>query len=137
MTASPFYNELSRLEGRPVDQIANTGPDTNGLNEDEKRFATALAAVNQRRAVAVQAELEARGEIAALCVEARRAGIEMHKLADWVRVLDPRTGEMRSVTRQAVDAMVAKHEGRVRDSSRSRHHQRRGGQINEEALLNG
>lgn len=88
--------------------------------ETEQRFRKLFDARVAERADAVRAELEATRNIAALCVDARREGVAMARLAEWVRVLDVKTDELRPVTRQAVDNLVAAYEGRTRQPRRRR-----------------
>lgn len=95
------------------------------LTEDEARFERSIGEAVDRRAQAAREEREATREIAALCVEARAAGVPMARLAQFVQVLAPDDdGEgrpkLRSVTRQAVDQLVAHFEGRQR-APRKRH----------------
>ena len=89
------------------------------LTDTERRFADAIGLASERRAQAARAEREATQDIAALCVEARAAGVTMARLAEFVQVLskdDNGDGppKLRPVTRQAVDQLVAAFENRPR-----------------------
>lgn len=83
-------------------------------DETEAHFKERIADAVARRADAVRAEAEITNEIAALLVDARKANVPMRLLAEWVQVLNPKTGEMRSISRQAVDNMVSGYTGRPR-----------------------
>lgn len=84
------------------------------LNDVEVRFKRSIGEKVAARADAVKIERELTESIAQLCIEARREGVVMARLAEWVKVVDPKTGELRSISRQAVDQLVAAHEGRDR-----------------------
>lgn len=86
----------------------------------EARLSALIEAQVQERADHVRAEQEATQEIARLCAEARRHGVAMARLAELVKVVDPKTGELRSVSRQAVDQLVAAHEQRPRAPRRAK-----------------
>src|SRR4051812_46484328 len=88
------------------------------LTDTERRFYAAITDVVDDRAGHVKAEYEDSQKIAELCVAARREGVAMAKLAAWVQVYNPKKDERRSITRQAVDLMVAQFEGRVRRPTR-------------------
>lgn len=103
------------------------------LTDVDVRFRRLLDEQVKVRAEAVRQEREATRAIASLCVDARREGVTMAHLAAWVKVLDPKTDELRSISRQAVDQLVAAHEGRDR-APRRRGRARTGG-IKMEAFL--
>lgn len=90
------------------------------LNEAERKFHALIAEQVAARAAAAREEQELTRNIAALCIEARHEGVIMARLAEWVKVVDPKTGALRSVTRQAVDQLVAAHEGRERAPRRKK-----------------
>ena len=68
----------------------------------------------ERRAQAVRDHEDATREIASFCVTARAAGVVMRVLAEHVKVWDSDKEQLRSVTRQSVDGMIAELEGRER-----------------------
>lgn len=85
------------------------------MNDAEHdRIAKAITERVKERIAHEKAARAATAEIAALCVEGRTADITMSRLAELVQVYDPKKDEVRSVTRQAVDQLVAAHEGRER-----------------------
>lgn len=88
---------------------------SNSLTQIEIRHRTLIGTAVARRLELVVREREATEEISRLCREAVNEGIKMGQLAEWVQVLDP-DGKPRSVTRQAVDLMLAKIDGRHRAS---------------------
>lgn len=89
------------------------------------------------RGQAVLAELDATEEITRLAAEARRKGALMSDLSQRVKVMDRRERVLRPVTRQAVDTLIAVHEGR-RPARTTRASRRRrepaAGKLNLEAL---
>lgn len=90
--------------------------DSEELTPNEEEFRKKIDAIVEVRADLVRQEQETTRQIAMLAVEARAADITMEKISSWIKVLDPKTGELRSVSRQATDQLVAKHENRPRAS---------------------
>lgn len=78
--------------------------------EHKKKIASAV----DRRAQAVRDQEEATRDIALLCQEARKDKIPMRLLASWVKVLDIKSDKLVPITRQSLDGMLAKLEGRHR-----------------------
>jgi hypothetical protein len=95
------------------------------LTSAEKAFKQKIDAAVKRRADAVRAEREATRDIAAICVDAKAAGVQMAQLASWVKVLS-KDDELKSVSRQAVDQMLAQHQGRPRAPRRKPSERRNG-----------
>lgn len=92
------------------------------------------------RGEAALAELDATDRIAELTSEARRKGATMPQLAERVKRMDKNDRKLKPVTRQALDNMLAVHEGR-REARTTRASRRRrnaepaaGGGVNLEAL---
>lgn len=96
------------------------------LTPEEERYREKLETLSAERAAAVKREREITLEIATLAVDARRDQIRMRMLAQWIKVAD-KEGELRPVTRQAVDNMIAAHEGRDRQHRRPRPRRSSGG----------
>lgn len=91
--------------------------DQDELTATEKRYKRLLDEQVKARAAATRAVDDHTREIAELCVQARGDGVTMALLASFVKVWDPKRGEegeLRSVSRQSVDQLVAAHEGRQR-----------------------
>jgi hypothetical protein len=89
------------------------------LTQVDLRFRALIDEAVRARLEAAKIEREATARIAQLCVEAFADGVKMTNLAAWVRVLGA-DGRPRSVTRQNVDLMMAKHEGRPRSTRATR-----------------
>lgn len=90
------------------------------------------------RGDAVIAELDATEEITRLATEARRKGATMSELTRRVQRMDKRERVLKSVTRQAIDTMIAVHEERrpakTTRASRRRRVEEPAGKLNQEAL---
>lgn len=93
-----------------------------------------------RRGDAVLAVEDTTAEIARVASEARKKGVEMKTLVAHIKKMDRGTRELTSVTRQAVDTMLAVHDQR-REPRTTRASRRRreepapaGGTLNVEAL---
>jgi hypothetical protein len=91
-----------------------------------------------RRGKAVLEEVDASAEIARLASEARRQGAPMTQLAERVQRMDKKERELKPVTRQAIDVMLATYEERrpprTTRASRRRRDVEPAGQINADAL---
>jgi prophage DNA circulation protein len=92
-----------------------------------------------KRLEALRAEVEAFDEIARLASELRKAGVEQSMLTQTIKRFDRSSREIKSITRQALDEMVAKYEGRSssrtpRPSRRRRRGAKPSGGVNLEAL---
>lgn len=94
----------------------------------------------EARGTHVKADVQLTERIAELTSEARRKGASMPQLTKHVRRMDRRDLELKPVTRQALDNMLAVHEGRrePRTTRASRRRRRRdanpGGGVNLDAL---
>lgn len=87
------------------------------------------------RGEAVIAELDATEEITKLASEARRKGATMSELTQRVQRMDKHDRELRPVTRQAIDTMIAVHEKRrPARTTRASRRRREAGKINVDAL---
>lgn len=90
---------------------------TDTFTAEQQRILERLQAAVERRAQAVRDEAEATRDIAMICIDARNAGVVMRVLADTVKVLEGAGTDnesLRSVTRQSLDQLLAKTEGRKR-----------------------
>lgn len=109
----------------------------------ERTPAAILKAIDKEveaRGKAVLAELDHTAKITQLVSEARRAGVAMSELTQHVQRMDKRERELKPITRQAIDTMVAVHEQR-RPARTTRASRRRrepksepAGKINTDAL---
>lgn len=109
-------------------------------DEDQplERVLELLDAKVEERGKAVLAELEATTEIARLTSEARRKGATMAQLTQHVKRMDRRQRKLVSVTRQALDVMLAtfeeRREPRTTRASRRRRDPEVGAGINAEVF---
>jgi hypothetical protein len=87
---------------------------TTTMTPDQLELLAELDDAVRRRAEAAKMIQETSGEIAQICVDARGKGIVMRVLAQHVQVYDQKAGQLRPVTRQSVDGMIAELEGRER-----------------------
>jgi hypothetical protein len=91
-----------------------------------------------KRGKAVLDEVDASAEIARLSSEARKKGAPMTQLAERVQRMDKKERELKPVTRQAIDVMLATYEERrpprTTRASRRRRDVEPAGQINADAL---
>ncbi len=84
------------------------------LTANEQRHKDRIDELVEARAQAVREQVRLTDEIADACIDARKDGTRMSDLAQWVKVFDLKKNELRSVSRQSVDQLVATHEGRER-----------------------
>lgn len=91
------------------------------LTDDQRRLLARLDEAVRRRADHARAEQEETVAIAALCVELRKHQTPMALLAEHVKVVGKEPdSELRPVSRQAVDQLVAHYENRERRPRRRR-----------------
>jgi len=91
------------------------------------------------RGKAVLAEVDASAEIARLTSEARKQGVSMNALTERVQRMDRKERELKPVSRQALDIMLATFEERreprtTRASRKRRTPAEPAGKLNQEAL---
>lgn len=87
---------------------------TDQLTTEEQAHKDKIEAACRALSDAERTAIEKRNELAALLKEARDDKVLMRHLVDWVFIYDPKAEENRSVTRQSIDGMLAKFEGRPR-----------------------
>lgn len=90
------------------------------LTEVEQRYKRLIDQQVARYMAGLREARDADIDIAAICVAARGDGVKMRQLASWVKRLNVVTGEIRSITRQALDLHLAAYEGRQRAPQRHR-----------------
>jgi hypothetical protein len=107
----------------------------------ERRIEQILKLIDRQvkiRGDAERKEMEATERIAQLASEARRSGASMKLITKRIKRLDHSSGELKPVTRQAADTMIAVIEGRreprTTRASRRRREEVAAGHINHDAF---
>jgi hypothetical protein len=93
------------------------------LTDVEQKHKKQIDPLVQQRADLERRLHQLNHDIANAAVAARGDAVSMARLAEWLQVVDfkrgnPDIGELRPITRQAVDQLVAKHENRERQPNR-------------------
>jgi predicted ArsR family transcriptional regulator len=106
-TATPAGRRGRTYKITPKGQRAYMDDDSDALNRVLETLDTKVAARGEHELAA----LDATAEITRLAAEARRHGASMPELAKRIKRLDKRDRVMLSISRQALDAMLAKLDG--------------------------